>query len=299
MITSNVLRQPLLHCALIGSLAFFVYGGIAEDTAPVRGEIHFSAADIDTLKTEWRQQLGRPLTPEEFAASLQAKVDERILIEEALARGWDRTDPIVRQRLRDNLAFTEHGHDDDADLLATAKALGMPLLDPVVRKRLLLRMQATLRSEAEVVPSDEQLARYAASAETTARRWHLSHVLRTGPSAESQLRALPHIAPEAAARHSEPFLAGNIFTDATDSSLAKAFGPGFVKQLEALPTRQWAGPVSSVFGEHLVWIEQRQTQRITVERDKAYLAWHAAQEHAALQRGLAALRQQYRVSWED
>lgn len=297
---STVLRHPLLHCALIGTLAFFVHGQLTNEPVPSgKGEIHFSAEDIDALKAEWRQQLGRPLTPAEFRASLQATVDEHILIQEALTRGWDRTDPIVRRRLRDNLAFTEHGHPGEADMLATAKALGMPLLDPVVRKRLVLRMQAALRSQADIAPTADVLSQYMDSASSDSRRWTLSHMLRTGPDANAQLQALSDVSPDAATRHSDPFLAGNVFTDTTDQALEKAFGPGFVAQLASLPTGQWVGPVTSVFGQHLVWIDARQTQSVPVDPDKAYLAWKSQQETLALKQGLAQLRQQYRVSWED
>lgn len=300
MSRSDLFRNPLLHCVLIGTLAFFVNDVLTDKPASSgKGEIHFSAEEVDALKAEWRQQLGRPLTPSEFRASLQATVDEHILIQEALERGWDRTDPIVRRRLTDNLNFTEHHHPGEADMLATARALGMPLLDPVVRKRLVLRMQAALRSQADTVPNEEELAHYANTVSSESRRWTLSHVMRNGPDAQRQLQALTGLSADVAARYSDPFLAGNVFKDTTDQALEKTFGPGFVAQLATLPTGQWAGPVKSVFGLHLVWIEKRQMHPVPVNPGKAYLAWKAEQETRALQNGLAQLRQQYRVSWED
>lgn len=296
------LRHPLLHCLLLGTVAFAVSGAVREAPAPEQDTIHLGTAQVDTLKAQWRQQLGRPLTPTELRASLQATVDEQILIAEARKRGWDQTDPIVRRRLRDNLAFTEHADHGDGDLLAAARELGMPLLDPVVRKRLVLRMQALLRSRADTTPAEGELERYAEAASTATRRWTLTHVLRSGPDAEAELAAFKEedaLLPAQAAQVSEPFLAGNTFTDTTDRALAKTFGPDVVAQLATLPTGQWAGPVKSAFGQHLVWIEQRAQRQIVPDPDKAYLAWQARQETLALNHGLAQLRQQYHVRLGD
>ncbi|MBD3645669.1 hypothetical protein [Alcanivorax sp.] len=301
MNTIGWLRHPLLHCLLLGSGAFLAQSLLPDPSAdhPAATEIHLGAAEVEALKAQWRQQLGRELTPDELQASLQARVDEEILINEARLRGWDRTDPIVRRRLRENLAFTEQPASHPSDALATAYELGMPLQDPVVRKRLLLRMQAELRSQADLEAENAELARYADSATTLARRWNLSHVLRTGPDARAELLSLPSFSPQDAPRYSEPFLAGNVLADISDKTLAKTFGPGFAAQLEALPPGQWAGPVESVFGQHLVWIEATTRQPVPINPAKVYLAWKADQENQALRDGMSQLRQQYTVSWEE
>ncbi len=91
----------------------------------------------------------------------QVDVDtQTLLVEQALAAGWHRTDPIVRTRLIENLRFA--GRDgSDAELLREALDLGMARTDPVVRLHLAGRARRVLESVPD--PSQQQLADWLAA----------------------------------------------------------------------------------------------------------------------------------------
>lgn len=93
-------------------------------------------------------------SPDEALAGVD---DETLLVEQALAAGWDRTDPVVRARLVENLRFIGRDGSEQA-LFDEALGLGMGRVDPVVRSHLAARARRALESVRE--PSDAELSAF-------------------------------------------------------------------------------------------------------------------------------------------
>jgi parvulin-like peptidyl-prolyl isomerase len=55
----------------------------------------------------------------------------------------------------------------------------------------------------------------------------------------------------------DPFLLGEDFTGVFQSEVARTFGESFAKQLSVLNQGQWQGPISSSFGRHFVFVNER------------------------------------------
>lgn len=80
------------------------------------------------------------------------------LFAQADAAGWVHTDPVVRERLVDNLRFAGVQGSDEA-LFQTALSLGMARTDPVVRRRFQSRLRGVLDASLPD-PTEAELAAY-------------------------------------------------------------------------------------------------------------------------------------------
>ncbi len=298
----RVLRQPLLHFALIGGLLFAAeHAWRADAPAPADAVITVDAAMQANLHAAWRRQLGRAPADAEWQAQLARAVDDELLLAEALRLELDGVDPVARARLLANMrfAFPERRASEDA-LLFEARALGMSRSDPVVRRRLLQVMER--RVLAPAVPD-----------EATLRAYVQDHGTRYAGPARHGFRQIwfadaddPRIAAVQAelARGGVPRALGDAFPlgarqpPASEAELARRYGSDFAHALAAVPAAQWVGPLRSAFGMHFVFVESRVEARspdLARVGARAATAWAVAQRDERRQAALPALRARYRV----
>jgi hypothetical protein len=103
------------------------------------------------------------------------------------------------------------------------------------------------------------------------------------------------------ARLGDPFLRGRVLRAQTDGELAGVFGPEFARAVAALPLEEWAGPIPSSFGLHLVRVGERSGgRRATVAEVRRELVrdWEEEQRAHAGRAALAQLRQRFAVRIE-
>jgi hypothetical protein len=97
-----LLKEPLLHCLLLGALIFVAYDFVSTD-APADDEIVVSRAQqqrlIDAFSVTWK----RPPTQKEFQGIVDNWIREELAYREAVALGLDTDDTIIRRRLRQKL----------------------------------------------------------------------------------------------------------------------------------------------------------------------------------------------------
>jgi hypothetical protein len=91
---------------------------------------------------------------------------------------------------------------------------------------------------------------------------------------------------------------------APESEVARLFGKGFPKKLSGLPVGQWAGPVESGYGLHLVLIQKRSAGRspaLKEVRDDVLREWKAARRQELKQAMRQKLLEKYAVAveWPD
>lgn len=291
--------RALLHFLLLGGAAFAVarWWGDPPRAAPVVLE----EAELEALRAEGAVRLGRAPDAAEWGALARARVDEEILLREALARGLDQGDPVVAERMVRNMRFL--GEDEGAtpeQLLTRARAMGMDRTDPVVRRRLVDRMRAVVEAPARAwEPADAELRAYLeAHPERFAvpRRVAFEHVFFAAsrhPDAASAAREALAARPDEAGP-GDPFPAPRAQPLQTELSLSRYFGPGFAAALFELPEGHWAGPVSSPDGVHLVRVlEVRAGERPGLAEARAGLveAMRTERAEAATRDFLARRRQ--------
>ncbi len=306
-----VTRAPLFHFLALGLVLFFadraLFPVVSREFRPV---LTVSREQISRLTEQARRSAGRTATPTELDAHIRAWIDDELLVREARARNWHRSDPVVQRRLIKNMRFLEDTGDalSDAALLSRAHALEMDQTDEVVRRRLVQRMRLTIASAAtREEPTNAELAlRLDADPEKFRRpdRLRLTQIYlsrdRHGDALEDRAMALleeltrESIPAETAAELGDPFLLPANVPPASPRTLEARFGPEFAKQVMTLPLQRWSGPVRSAYGLHLLWIHERERGVVPgwqeVERELRN-EWRAATEGRALRRALRLLRE--------
>jgi peptidyl-prolyl cis-trans isomerase C len=232
----RLLREPLVHFVLIGTLIFSANswrnrGAPSEEGLPA---IEISADTIAWLGEGFAKQWHRPPDDHELRGLVEDHVREEVLYREALAMGLDRNDTIVRRRMAQKVQFL--GED----------LTGAVPLDDASLKRYF---------------ADHEV-RYAQPGRTSFRHVFFSRD-RRGATLETDARAaLPTLAEggdEMAL--GDPFLREHEFIAADEREIAGALGDDFVARLFNLPIGNWQGPVASVYGVHLVLVTAREEAR--------------------------------------
>jgi hypothetical protein len=64
-------------------------------------------------------------------------------------------------------------------------------------------------------------------------------------------------APVDTATIGDPFILGETFREMSQSDVERAFGEAFAKQISAVATGRWQGPIPSSFGTHFIFVDER------------------------------------------
>jgi hypothetical protein len=97
----NLLRDPLLQFLILGAL-LFAADRVLHPPAPAAtadDRIVVSADVRNELADAWRQSHGQPPTPAELESEIDRWIDQEILYREGMARGLERDDARVRDRI--------------------------------------------------------------------------------------------------------------------------------------------------------------------------------------------------------
>jgi len=269
MIHRRILREPLFHFLLIGLALFLWYGRVAPGSDPK--QIVVGQAQVDTIARQFEATWRRPPTPEELRGLIDAYIRDEIMYREGEALGLDRDDPVIKRRIRQKLEVLSEETSArtlpaQADLAAYLEAHPDAFRQPAVVtfEQILV---APAGSDANV---DAGLA--------SARR---ALELGTAPEKLGVATLLPR---------SEQ--------DAPLDLVARTFGEKFVAQLETLPVGEWAGPVTSGFGVHLVRVDARTPGGVPpLEQVRAQVLreWENDRRKRALEEDYRRMRERYDV----
>jgi hypothetical protein len=268
-------------------------GERAHDRAP----IVLRAPEIARLREEWRLQQGTAPDAAAERALIERAIDDEVLYREALARGLDRSEPIVAARL----AGVGEADGDIVRALAGH--------DVVIRRHLVQTMRLVLGAPLGAerpTPEDLRalLARdgrdFVEPATTSLTHVYLSRERRGAVLARDAAALLAALRAGSAAR-GDPFLHGDRIDEASAHQLERLFGPGFVEALASAPVRAWAGPFASTFGLHLVWVHDRRPARvppIDAVETRLMQRWLAERRAARARERLQDLRRRYEIRIE-
>ena len=226
--------EPLVHFVVLGLLLLGAQALQRLFTAsPER--IRLGREEQAGVAADLARRLGRAPTADELRAAVSRLIDDEVLMREALRRGLDRGDVIVRRRLIQKM-----------ELLAEALA---PAPTPTDAELLALR--------------DRAAARYCEPA-----RVALEHVFvsqdRHGPEAPQRAAALRRrlVAGEPPASLGEPFPHGAALGLLKESQLAAIFGAELAHAVLLLPPGAWSAPLPSSYGLHVVRVTAREEPRL-------------------------------------
>lgn len=316
----RMLAVPVVQFAVLGGLLFAAerwwQAWVPPPAAAERTLIVVSQADVERWRRDWTQRSGAAPTAAENAALLDDAIDDEVLLREAMARGFDRDDRVVRARLVKLGRYLGLGAGGDDDVVEReARALAFDRSDVAVRRHLveMMRLAASKPARSELPHEADLQAYYEEHIErfTVAARVRLTHVYlsreRRGAALERDAAQLldglrqDTVSPQDAASLGDPFIRGAALPPATSRQLEQIFGPGFADTVANLPMRAWSGPVRSSYGLHLVWIEDTQPATalpLAAVRNQVLHAVLRARGEQRLRANLRALRVRYDVRIE-
>lgn len=273
----RLLQEPLLHFLLIGTAMFAGYAYLDRDSggeAPP-GEIRLTLDELAQLRMVFVSKWYREPTPEEFNALVENRIQEEILYREALARGLDRNDTIVRRRMAQKMKFL-------AEDMAAARE---PDTD---------ELRAWFAQNGEL---------FALPPRASFRHVYFAADKRRGHAREDAGAALARLAGEAqdsrrAATLGDPFMFQDYYGDRTPGELAREFGPDFAQALRELAPGSWLGPIESGYGWHLVYLDSLVPGRIPAFAEvepQVKTAWLGEQKALAWDSAYREIRPKYKV----
>jgi peptidyl-prolyl cis-trans isomerase C len=271
------LREPLVHFLLLGAALFALYHYMqpVRSPAPSSQQIQLSLDDLAQLALLFQSQWKRDPTPEEFSRMVEQKVESEVLYREALAKGLDKNDEIVKRRMALKMQFL-------AEDVAAARE---PTTDE-------------LKSWFE-----KNRAKFAQAPRLGFRHLYFSPDRRGSRAHDDAAKALARLAgqPEdtkAAEGVADPFMFQEYYRDRTPDYLGKEFGPQFAVAVEKLKPGSWQGPIESGFGWHLVFVDTVIQGRVPdfeeIEGD-VKTAWLSEQKALAWDKAYKDMRAKYTV----
>jgi hypothetical protein len=270
-VTRRLLREPLLHFALLGAAIFGAYR-LVTPPALDASEIVITADRIASITAQFSASHGgRPPDEDELRRAVDAYVRDEMLYREGLALGLDRDDPVVRNRIRQK-----------AELLS----------------------QDALAS----VPSDRELeaylAEHRAEFDLPARVSFQQIYIDPGRHRDDDLTMVVTSVRRALTLGRQPGTLGDrtllpaTMTEVLPQDVEAAFGNDFAKQLAALDGDGWQGPLMTSYGLHLVRITHRgESTRATLAdaRDVVTREWSRAQDAKLKEQLYQMLARRYTV----
>ena len=242
------LKEPLAHF-LIAGLAVFLFSAWRGDAVdPASRTITITAEQVQRLAEGWQQTWQRPPTRQEIDGLIRDYIKEEVYVREGARLGLDADDPVIRRRLRSKMEFLA-AQSVDGEVPSEAEL--QALLDRNPGK---YGGDAVLSFDQVYVAGQDDRAR--------ARAGRILADLRRGKPESGDPISLP------AHMESAPL-----------SDVARTFGDDFASAMTAQKPGDWAGPMLSGFGLHLVRLRALSVAgkpKLTEIRQRVENDWHAA-----------------------
>jgi hypothetical protein len=257
--------NPVLHVLVLGALLGLVW--VIAKGPPTAGDeakrVVITAGDVLQLKAGFMRTWQREPTRVELRGAVDSHIREEVLYREALARGYDRDDPVVRRAMQRKMEF-----------LADAQGLREPPSDDEIEAYFALRRE-----------------RYRTPAVISLLQVYVSEDAR-GDVAERDAQAIleelrrDDPEPSRLDDRGDPLMLPGYLAEQTEQEIRGQFGDVFADAVVALEPGSWQGPIRSGYGLHLVKVLRRQESSIPeiaavrsrVVTDMEYEARTAARE---------------------
>ena len=248
----KLIKEPLVHFLLIGLGIFLIYGWVSDEQSD-ENKIVIDDNHLDHLVSIWELQWNRPPTEEELQGILENYLKQEIFYREALKMNLDHNDEVVKRRLAQKMEFLSD------DLSA--------LVDPATDEKL----EAFYRENKE----DYQVPyQYSFKQVVFTRDRHQD------PKAVASeiLEKYRSGSPDAMRDHGDRLSIRYHYENLYEPQIDKELGGNLAVLLRDLPLNQWAGPLESGYGVHLVYLTDKiepfypefQDIRDELERDYSF-----------------------------
>jgi hypothetical protein len=233
-VLSKIIREPLVHFVIAGAAVFGLYALITSgNPKDARDTIVVTEGRVQQLAQVFAKTWQRPPTQEELRGLIDAYIKEEVYYREAIKLGLDRDDTLIRRRMQQKMEFVTEP--SDAFLVADDDAL-QAFLDA---------HKAEFRVEPRIAFEQVFL---------NPKRQGETALARAKQTLQSLKASVPgEIPPDVG----DPTLLPFSMPLSPLSGIARNFGETFAANLTDLPENEWAGPIKSPYGLHLVRVTER------------------------------------------
>ena len=232
----KIVREPLFHFLLLGAFLFLLFHLINNSQQNSKEEIIIDTNELKGLTAKWEMQWKRQPTQEELSNLILQNVRQEVFYQEALKMNLDHNDEIIKRRLSQKMEFLSN---DLANLTQPNDAE--------------LETYFQEHSEKYMLPYSYSL-------------YQLVFTYDNHKNPVEALKTVMEVSNELSIQDLQnkgdqlPF--PYHFKTTNSDALASQLGTVFSDNLENLELKKWVGPVSSGFGEHMVYITQRIAPRL-------------------------------------
>src|SRR5580765_1267419 len=230
----RLIREPLFHFLLLGAAIFFLAGRVRNSSIGAGEKIVVTQTEMESMVVGFSRTWMRPPTQEEMQGLVDDYVREEVLYREARAMGLDQDDVIVRRRMRQKFEFL-------AEDLATHRSPTDQELEGYLQQHLDRFREEPSFSFEHIFLSREK---HGASTEAEAKALLAELGGKNKDAIDIEKRG-------------DTFLLPSRFEKTSAPETARLFGENFATQLATIEPGEWAGPIESSYGLHLVRVDAR------------------------------------------
>lgn len=280
-----MLKKPWLHFFLLGLMLFVGGQWLFPEPKPVLGPPN--PERLSAMVENYTRFAPDGVSSALLERFIHTELRDELLFRESLNRDFQYRDAAVEQRIIRNMRFLDASTTaSDRELVEQGYALRLHLTDEVIRRRLVQIMERLIvATRPNPAPSAAAVAtRYQQDLDSWREpaRYTFSHVFLSTDRVAEMPALMTQIddddlSPDAARLLGAPFLSGYAFRRQSPEQMTRVFGLEFAEQVSATEVQagEWIGPVSSVFGQHYVYIEAFEPPRtlaleevsVRIERD--------------------------------
>jgi len=227
-IIMRVLREPLVHFLLIGIGLFGLYSIIQPAVDDDLNRIVITSSQKDQIEAQFSRTWMRSPTEDEYNALIKSYVRDEVYYREAIALGLDKDDMQIRQRMRQKLDFI--------------------LEDLVVEE---------VNDEILLLFLEQHPEKFSQQTQTSFEQLYLNPDKHQDLVADAVIMlqslrdgAIPQTL-------TDPTMLPYAYRLLTQNEIARQLGNKFALEVEVLVPGEWAGPIYSSLGGHLVKITEQ------------------------------------------
>ncbi|MHC4165624.1 MAG: peptidyl-prolyl cis-trans isomerase [Planctomycetota bacterium] len=274
-------KSPIVHIILFGCLLgvilVVVFGrpSAVDDTT----RVVVTAGDIAQLRAGWMRRWMREPTAAELRGLIESFVRDEVLYREAVRRGYDKNDGLVRQTLKRKMEFL-----GEAQAEKTKPSLEEMQAYYAMRKER-YRVPPIVSFEHIYFSQDKRGAEAEADAKQALER------LVAENSDQAELSG-----------YGDRFMLKNHYVGQDEQQIRREFGGTFAEQVVSLAPGTWQGPIPSGYGIHLVKVYDHQAAylpELKVIEEKIRNDMDYENREAARQLFYTEILRNYQVEYDD
>ena len=273
-VLGKIIREPLLHFLFLGGGLFLLFNVMNGEMVDKPNRIVVSQGQVALLATNFARTWERPPSDEEMQLLIDNYLLDEVYYREALALGLDEDDNVIRRRLRQKLGF----------ILEDTAAL----LDPDDKE-----LTAYMDAHAE---------QFRVQPQVSFRQVYLSMDTRSDIDADASEILARLQAGEDPQLLGDRIMLADAYTLASRDDIKRRFGEGFAHQLMRVTPGDWAGPLTSGFGGHLVLITENKPGRmpeLAEVKEEVKREWLLARTEELKQNTFRKLLENYEVVMQE